>query len=104
MLAESTWEAIRLGLTEKFLAEGQPNIGRNGHVLAVLTHRCAVAVLPDQACHAAIPGVGAGLLVNRAVRTPGTARMRLADQWHHAHCMLSCFAFSAATCGQLPRL
>lgn len=39
MLAESTWEAIRLGLTEKFLAEGQPEKGRNGHVLAVLTHR-----------------------------------------------------------------
>ena len=39
LLTESTWEAIRLGLTEKFLAEGQPAVGKNGHVLAVLTHR-----------------------------------------------------------------
>jgi hypothetical protein len=39
ILSESTHEAIRLGLTEKFLAEGQPEIGRNGHVLSVLTHR-----------------------------------------------------------------
>lgn len=39
VLTDSTWEAIRLGLTEKFLAEGQPDIGRNGHVLSVITHR-----------------------------------------------------------------
>lgn len=39
ILSESTYEAIRLGLSEKFLAEGQPEIGRNGHVLAAVTHR-----------------------------------------------------------------
>lgn len=39
VLSESTWEAIRLGLTEKFLAEGQPETGKNGHVLAAVTHR-----------------------------------------------------------------
>ncbi|CAL8466172.1 g5708 [Coccomyxa elongata] len=43
VLTDSTWEAIRLGLTEKFLAEGQPEIGRNGHVLSVLTHRLSRA-------------------------------------------------------------
>ncbi len=41
VLTDSTWEAIRLGITEKFLAEGQPEMGRNGHVLAAVTHRCA---------------------------------------------------------------
>jgi pimeloyl-ACP methyl ester carboxylesterase len=43
LLTESTWEAIRLGLTEKFLAEAQPAVGKNGHVLAVLTHRLSKA-------------------------------------------------------------
>ena len=41
LLAESTREAMRLGLTEKFLAEGQPEAGKNGHVLAAVSHRCA---------------------------------------------------------------
>jgi len=31
---------MRLGLTEKFLAEGQPETGKNGHVVAAVTHRC----------------------------------------------------------------
>ena len=31
---------MRLGLTEKFLAEGQPETGKNGHVIAAVTHRC----------------------------------------------------------------
>ena len=30
---------MRLGLTEKFLAEGQPEAGKNGHVLAAVSHR-----------------------------------------------------------------
>ena len=41
ILAESTREAMRLGITEKFLAEGQPEAGKNGHVIAAVTHRCA---------------------------------------------------------------
>ena len=40
ILSESTREAMRLGLTEKFLAEGQPETGKNGHVLAAVSHRC----------------------------------------------------------------
>jgi hypothetical protein len=40
ILSESTYEAIRLSLSEKFLAEGQPEIGRNGQVVAALSHRC----------------------------------------------------------------
>lgn len=31
---------MRLGITEKFLAEGQPETGKNGHVLAAVSHRC----------------------------------------------------------------
>ena len=40
ILSESTREAMRLGITEKFLAEGQPETGKNGHVLAAVSHRC----------------------------------------------------------------
>lgn len=36
---------MRLGLTEKFLAEGQPEPGKNGHVLAAVSHRCAEDVV-----------------------------------------------------------
>lgn len=41
-------EALRLGLTEKFLAEDQPPAGSNGHVRAALSHRRAslAATLP----------------------------------------------------------
>ena len=46
ILAESTREAMRLGLTEKFLAEGQPEVGKNGHVLAAVSHRHASKSLP----------------------------------------------------------
>ena len=46
ILAESTREAMRLGLTEKFLAEGQPEVGKNGHVLAAVSHRRALRSLP----------------------------------------------------------
>ena len=45
ILAESTREAMRLGLTEKFLAEGQPEVGKNGHVLAAVSHRRASRAL-----------------------------------------------------------
>ena len=34
-------EALRLGLTEKFLAEDQPPAGSDGHVRAALSHRHA---------------------------------------------------------------
>lgn len=37
---------MRLGLTEKFLAEGQPEVGKNGHVLAAVSHRHASKSLP----------------------------------------------------------
>ena len=36
---------MRLGLTEKFLAEGQPEVGKNGHVLAAVSHRCTLRSL-----------------------------------------------------------
>ena len=36
---------MRLGLTEKFLAEGQPETGKNGHVLAAVSHRCSYTPL-----------------------------------------------------------
>ncbi|KAK9840782.1 hypothetical protein WJX81_004350 [Elliptochloris bilobata] len=38
-LIEGTWDALRLSLTEKFLAEDQPAAGSNGHVRAALSHR-----------------------------------------------------------------
>ena len=37
---------MRLGLTEKFLAEGQPEVGKNGHVLAAVSHRRVPNCLP----------------------------------------------------------
>ena len=56
ILADSTREAMRLGLTEKFLAEGQPEVGKNGHVLAAVSHRCARRALPRGACSCAVSG------------------------------------------------
>lgn len=56
ILADSTREAMRLGLTEKFLAEGQPEVGKNGHVLAAVSHRCVCKALPRGACSCAISG------------------------------------------------
>lgn len=57
VLTDSTWEAIRLGVTEKFLAEGQPEMGRNGHVLAAVTHRCAAFPQPSPYPFQQIQGV-----------------------------------------------
>lgn len=57
----ATWgefarEALRLGLTEKFLAEDQPASGRDGHIRAALSHRRAAAFPHHMACSLGIAG------------------------------------------------
>ena len=64
ILAESTREAMRLGLTEKFLAEGQPEVGKNGHVLAAVGHRRDPTALQWSACSCAMLGPGAECRAN----------------------------------------
>lgn len=39
VLVANTYKAIEEKDTEKFLAEGQPHIGREGHLAAVFKHR-----------------------------------------------------------------
>jgi hypothetical protein len=82
LLTESTWEAIRLGLTEKLLAEGQPAVGKNGHVLAVLTQQLSraevaamrAARLPLQMTHGRCDVVAGLGHVQRLTRARSPAR------------------------------
>jgi len=91
-------EALRLGLTEKFLAEDQPPAGQHGHMRAALAHRRASqtrsalcdAERPARPCaqrshvwqaHAAARRWRAGPAWGTRCRTLGDPAAR---SWHHA--------------------
>ena len=51
VLVNNTYKAIETKDTRKFLAEGQPNYSRRGHLWAVFKHRCGIYLDPYHIGH-----------------------------------------------------